>query len=108
MTVCAIACLGVRASHTRLDIAAGKLLTRAISELRRVLGDHANQPHIIATVARSGYRIIAPVEPVVTRSGPPLCRQSAEFQLKSEQAYAPEKLLETLIGAVPVECWVDG
>ena len=38
------------------------VLTRAISELRRVLGDDAKQPHVIETVARSGYRIIAPVQ----------------------------------------------
>ena len=33
--------------------------------------------------------------------------QSTEFRLTSEQAYAPEKLLKTLIGAVPVECWIQ-
>lgn len=38
------------------------VLTRAVSELRRVLGDDAKQPHLIETVARSGYRIIAPVQ----------------------------------------------
>lgn len=38
------------------------VLTRAISELRRVLGDDAKQPHLIETVARSGYRIIAPIQ----------------------------------------------
>ena len=38
------------------------VLTRAISELRRVLGDNAKQPHVIETVARGGYRIIAPVQ----------------------------------------------
>jgi DNA-binding winged helix-turn-helix (wHTH) protein/TolB-like protein len=38
------------------------VLTRAISELRRVLGDDAKQPHVIETVARSGYRIIASVQ----------------------------------------------
>jgi DNA-binding winged helix-turn-helix (wHTH) protein/TolB-like protein len=40
------------------------VLTRAISELRRALGDDAKQPHIIETVARGGYRIIAPVQPI--------------------------------------------
>jgi adenylate cyclase len=39
------------------------VLTRAISELRRALGDDAKQPHIIETVARGGYRVIAPVQP---------------------------------------------
>ena len=34
--------------------------------------------------------------------------QSRKSHLKSEQAYAPEELLETLIGAVSVEGWVHG
>jgi DNA-binding winged helix-turn-helix (wHTH) protein/TolB-like protein len=38
------------------------VLTRAISELRRVLGDDAKQPSVIETIARGGYRIIAAVE----------------------------------------------
>jgi eukaryotic-like serine/threonine-protein kinase len=39
-------------------------LTQAISVLRRALGDEANQPRYIATVARQGYRFIAPVREV--------------------------------------------
>ena len=38
------------------------VLTRAVSELRRALGDDAKQPRLIETVARSGYRVIAPVK----------------------------------------------
>jgi DNA-binding winged helix-turn-helix (wHTH) protein/TolB-like protein/tetratricopeptide (TPR) repeat protein len=38
------------------------VLTRSISELRRALQDDAKQPHVIETVARNGYRIIAPVQ----------------------------------------------
>jgi DNA-binding winged helix-turn-helix (wHTH) protein/tetratricopeptide (TPR) repeat protein len=36
-------------------------LARAISELRRALDDHARTPTYIKTVARRGYRFIAPV-----------------------------------------------
>jgi TolB-like protein/DNA-binding winged helix-turn-helix (wHTH) protein/tetratricopeptide (TPR) repeat protein len=39
-----------------------EVLTRVISELRRIFSDDAKQPHMIETVARSGYRLIAPVE----------------------------------------------
>jgi TolB-like protein/DNA-binding winged helix-turn-helix (wHTH) protein/tetratricopeptide (TPR) repeat protein len=39
------------------------VLTRAISELRRIFGDDPKQPHVIQTVAKAGYRLIAPVEP---------------------------------------------
>jgi DNA-binding winged helix-turn-helix (wHTH) protein/TolB-like protein/Tfp pilus assembly protein PilF len=38
------------------------VLTRAVSELRRILRDDAKQPHIIETVAKNGYRLIAPVQ----------------------------------------------
>lgn len=38
------------------------VLTRAISELRRILNDDAKNPRIIETVARNGYRLIAPVQ----------------------------------------------
>src|SRR5258708_31341584 len=38
------------------------VLTRAVSELRRILRDDAKQPHIIETVSKHGYRLIAPVQ----------------------------------------------
>ena len=44
------------------------VVTRAISELRRVLGDDPKAPRYIQTVARRGYRLIADVAPV---DGPP-------------------------------------
>jgi TolB-like protein len=37
------------------------VLTRSISELRRVFGDDAREPQVIQTLPRSGYRLIAPV-----------------------------------------------
>lgn len=36
-------------------------LTRAIAQLRKALGDDANEPRYIETVARRGYRFIGPV-----------------------------------------------
>jgi len=38
------------------------VLTRAVSELRRILRDDAKLPHIIETVSKNGYRLIAPVQ----------------------------------------------
>jgi DNA-binding winged helix-turn-helix (wHTH) protein len=37
-------------------------LTQAISELRQALGDRARTPQYIRTIARRGYRFVAPVE----------------------------------------------
>jgi len=38
-----------------------EILTRAISELRRVFGDNARRPVYIETIRHNGYRLIAPV-----------------------------------------------
>ena len=37
-------------------------LTQAVSELRQALGDDASKPTYVQTVARRGYRFIAPVD----------------------------------------------
>src|SRR5687768_8393490 len=41
-------------------------LTQAVSELRQALGDDPASPKFVQTVARRGYRFIAPVEAVVS------------------------------------------
>jgi TolB-like protein/DNA-binding winged helix-turn-helix (wHTH) protein/tetratricopeptide (TPR) repeat protein len=40
------------------------VLTRAISELRRVFEDDAQQPHFIQTIPKRGYRLVVPVRRV--------------------------------------------
>ncbi len=40
------------------------VLKRSISELRRVFEDDAHESHVIQTIAKRGYRLVAPVEPV--------------------------------------------
>ena len=45
------------------DTAVGDdVLTRAVSELRRLFEDDPKQPRVIETIPKSGYRLIAPVE----------------------------------------------
>jgi len=41
-----------------------EILTRAISELRRIFGDSAREPRYIETIINNGYRLVAAVEPV--------------------------------------------
>jgi len=41
------------------------VLTRSISELRRVLEDEAQEPRLIQTIAKRGYRLMVPVSPAI-------------------------------------------
>lgn len=47
------------------------VLTRAVSELRKLFGDDPRRPHLIETIPKIGYRLIAPVEPVPLAATPP-------------------------------------
>ena len=47
-------------------------LSRAVNELRRLLGDDARTPEFILTVPKKGYRLIAGVGPVSEKKKPPL------------------------------------
>jgi TolB-like protein/DNA-binding winged helix-turn-helix (wHTH) protein/Flp pilus assembly protein TadD len=57
------------------------VLSRAVFELRRALADDTQQPRFIETVAKRGYRLLAPVGPPtqseVAPTGPRLQRASA-------------------------------
>jgi transcriptional activator of cad operon len=45
-------------------------LARTVSKLRQALGDDAKAPSYIETIAKRGYRLLAPVEPVATEANP--------------------------------------
>ncbi len=47
------------------DVVVGEeVLTRGISELRRLLGDDTRTPRYIETIRKGGYRTLAPVRPI--------------------------------------------
>lgn len=46
-------------------------LNRAVATLRQALGDSADEPQYIQTVARRGYRFVAPVTVIKDASAPP-------------------------------------
>lgn len=52
-------------------------LTQAVSELRQALGDEAGSPKYLQTVARRGYRFIAPVDVVDGTPAAPSTESSA-------------------------------
>lgn len=47
------------------------VLSRAIAEIRRALGDSAAAPRYLATVTKRGYRVVAPVMPCRPAEPPP-------------------------------------
>jgi DNA-binding winged helix-turn-helix (wHTH) protein/tetratricopeptide (TPR) repeat protein len=51
------------------------VLTVTIYALRKALGDDARRPRYIETVSRRGYRLIAPVQPVVSAPPPVVAAQ---------------------------------
>lgn len=61
-------------------------LSRAISLLRKALGDVRGQYHCIETVPRSGYRLIATIEPLVI--GDAKREESRPFSLSRYTLYA--------------------
>ena len=66
-------------AHTFVDFDVG--LNTAIRKLRQALGDDADAPRYIETVARRGYRFVAPVG--VTEPLPAATAPSAEVALES-------------------------
>ena len=46
------------------EFIADTALSRAVFELRRALGDGGAQPHYVETIAKRGYRLVAPVESI--------------------------------------------
>ncbi len=71
------------------------VLTRSISEIRRVFEDDARSPHVIQTIPKTGYRLIAAV------SFDPFNGQSKTEQLTSHAAGAGAA--SALVVAPPVE-----
>src|SRR5688500_15390798 len=80
-------------------------LTRAIADIRGVLGDDAAEPTFIQTVARRGYRFIAPVTPAAQAPADPFAdwekgKLSLEFLDARQLAEAAESF-DRAIAAAP-------
>ena len=89
-------------------------VTNTVIKLRRALGDEARNPRYIETIAKSGYRLIAEVEPLpAARDGvaatpparaPPGDEAPARPQITPRYAH----LIPTLLAAVPLIALVVG
>lgn len=62
------------------------VLNRAIRELRKVFGDSPDQPRVIETIRKRGYRLIAPVERLESANPSTLSRPITGVVLRSEPA----------------------
>jgi adenylate cyclase len=63
-----------------------EVLTYSISELRKAFGDDARNPHIIQTIPRRGYRLIAPVS-----GGAPAAKNEPSVAVLAFSDMSPEK-----------------
>jgi TolB-like protein/Tfp pilus assembly protein PilF len=64
-------------------------LTRCIGELRRVFGETAQQPAVLETVAKRGYRILAPVTWNPEERGPSSPEANGDSSIAGAELAAP-------------------
>jgi TolB-like protein/DNA-binding winged helix-turn-helix (wHTH) protein/Flp pilus assembly protein TadD len=73
---------------------------RSIRELRRVLGDDARSSSFIQTVARRGYRLLAPIEPPAAPSPAPAAVPAAAPAAHRRRALLALAAAALLLGAI--------
>jgi cholera toxin transcriptional activator len=56
----------------------------AVNRIREALGDAASNPRFVETLARRGYRFVAPVEAIASEIGQPPATVSGQLQATSE------------------------
>jgi len=81
-----------------------EVLTRSISELRRVFQDDPKAPHVIETVPKGGYRLIAAVAAVATGAGvkAEAPQQAALFQRRKRWLFFVAILVMIAAGSLAV------
>ena len=86
-----------------------EVLSRAIAELRALLGDDARDPRFIETLSKGGYRWIAPVSPDAASQQPQAVGESkspARGSFSSHRRRVAFALL--LLTLVPLGLWLHG
>src|SRR6476660_5039124 len=63
-------------------------LTRTVTELRQALGDDAEQPRLLETIPKRGYRLIGPVAPAPQAVSPQAAGQSHRVSTRSKPLLA--------------------
>ena len=95
------------------DTAVGDdVLTRAISELRRLFEDDPKQPHVIETIPKAGYRLIAPItrskEDAVPAAAPAAETKKASAAVRPRNRRAARRRARRLAGPCHRRCDVVG
>ncbi|MBW3550404.1 MAG: winged helix-turn-helix domain-containing protein [Proteobacteria bacterium] len=65
------------------------VLTQAVTQLRKALGEERGQPRYIETIAKSGYRLRAPVQWLDDDSGPVEAADAASYAVDTDTAEFP-------------------
>jgi DNA-binding winged helix-turn-helix (wHTH) protein/Tol biopolymer transport system component len=68
------------------------VVTQAITQLRRALGDDREQPRYIETIAKQGYRLIAPVEWLLEQEAEPAVGTSDDVPGDARNQTSPPAL----------------
>jgi DNA-binding winged helix-turn-helix (wHTH) protein len=80
------------ASDTFVDF--DRSLNKAVNRLRELLGDSVDQPQYIETLPRLGYRFIAAVEAVPSRTGETQTKVNAKVGASESSIVASKRLLK--------------
>jgi DNA-binding winged helix-turn-helix (wHTH) protein len=75
----------------------------AVNRIREALGDTAANPRFVETLARRGYRFVAPVEPIGLSEDPPSATVSASPSQQAAAQPEPDVKLRDRILASPQE-----
>ncbi len=80
-------------------------LTRTVTELRQALGDDAEQPRLLETIPKRGYRLIGPVAPVPEAANPPASGQPRRVSTRTKAVLAAAAVAIALLLGVAGWAW---
>src|SRR6476659_9973841 len=83
-------------------------LTRTVTELRQALGDDAEQPRLLETIPKRGYRLIAPVAPALEAVTPSASGQALPVSTRSKALLAAGAVAVALLLGVAAWVWRGG
>ena len=88
---------------TFVDYAHG--VNSAVNRIREALGDTASNPRFVETLARRGYRFVAPVERIVLNEDP---SPAVPEPVSEPAAFVPVQIPQPAVATVPAPQFLDG